>query len=152
MNPTMMFGGEVLMPVDLLFGKTSQLKDVSTPEYVHNLTNRMDKVHDIVGLVKLQTVRSVVMITREYKVGDEVVLQDNRKYKGRSRKLQNKWEGPYTITSKISDLLYRIQEGLHTRSNDIHINRLKLFEGYFKRWPRPMEDPTPYYQRERNCR
>jgi hypothetical protein len=35
------------MPVDLLFGKTSQLKDVSTPEYVHNLTNRMDKVHDI---------------------------------------------------------------------------------------------------------
>jgi hypothetical protein len=43
------------------------------------------------------------------------------------------WEGPYTITSKISDLLYRIQEGLHTRSNDIHINRLKPFEGYFKR-------------------
>ena len=45
---TMMFGREVLMPVDLLFGKTSQLKDVSTPECVHNLTNRMDKVHDIV--------------------------------------------------------------------------------------------------------
>ena len=43
---TMMFGREVLMPVDLLFGKTSQLKDVSTPEYIHNLTNRMDKVHD----------------------------------------------------------------------------------------------------------
>jgi hypothetical protein len=85
----MMFGREVLMPVDLLFGKTSQLKDVSTPEYVHNLTNRMDKVHAIVKdrLLKLQTVRSVVMITREYKVGDEFVLQDNRKYKGRSRKL-----------------------------------------------------------------
>ena len=31
---TMMFGREVLMPVDLLFGKISQLKDVSTPEYV----------------------------------------------------------------------------------------------------------------------
>jgi hypothetical protein len=44
----MMFGRKVLMPVDLLFGKTSQLKDVSMPEYVHNLTNRMNKVHDIV--------------------------------------------------------------------------------------------------------
>ena len=94
------------------------------------------------GLLKLQTVRSVVVITREYKFGDEVLLQDNRKYKCRSRTLQNKWEGPYTITSKLSDLLYRIQ-GLHTRSNDIHINRLKPFEGYVKRWLRPMEDHTP---------
>jgi hypothetical protein len=68
--------------------------------------------------------------TREYKVGDGVLLQDNRKYKGRSPKLQNKWEGPYTITSKISDLLYRIHEGLHTRSKVIHINILKPFENF----------------------
>lgn len=146
---TMMFGREVLMPVDLLFGKTSQLKDVSTPEYVHNLTNRMDKVHDIVRdrLLKAADRQKrrydLTCNTREYKVGDGVLLQDNRKYKGRSPKLQNRWEGPYTITSKISDLLYRIQEELHTRSKVIHINRLKPFEGYFKRWLRPMEDPTP---------
>jgi transposase InsO family protein len=107
---TMMFGREVLMPVDLLFGKTSQLKDVSTPEYVHNLTNRMDKVHDIVRDRFLKAADrqkrryDLTCNTREYKVGDGVLLQDNRKYEGRSPKLQNKWEGLYTITSKISDL------------------------------------------------
>ena len=60
-----------------------------------------------------------------------------------AQNFQNKWEGPYTITSKISDRLYRIQEGLHTRSKVIHIYRLKPFKWYFKRWLRPMEDPTP---------
>jgi hypothetical protein len=59
---TMMFGREVLMPVDLLFGKTSQLKDVSTPEYVHNLTNRMDKVHDIVRDRLIKTSRPNIMV------------------------------------------------------------------------------------------
>ena len=94
---TMMFGREVLMPVDLLFGKTSQLKDVSTPEYVHNLTNRMDKVHDIVKdrLLKAADRQKrrcdLTCNTREHKVGDGVLLQDNRKYKGRSPKLHNKW-------------------------------------------------------------
>ena len=88
-----MFGREVLMPVDLLFGKTSQLKDVSTPEYVHNLTNRMDKVHDIVRdrLLKATDRQKrrydLTCNTREYKVRDGVLLQDNRKYKSRSPKL-----------------------------------------------------------------
>lgn len=73
---TMMFGREVLMPVDLLFGKTSQLKDASTPEYVHNLTNRMDKVHDIVRdrLLKAADRQKrhydLTCNTRKYKVGD----------------------------------------------------------------------------------
>jgi sugar lactone lactonase YvrE len=84
---TMMFGREILMPVDLLFGKTSQLKDVSTPEYVHNLTNRMDKVHAIVRDRLLKAVDrrkrryDLTCNTREYKVGDGVLLQDNRKQK-----------------------------------------------------------------------
>jgi hypothetical protein len=58
----------------------------------------MDKVHDIVRdrLLKAADRQKrrydLTCNTREYKVGDGVLLQDNRKYKGRSPKLQNKWE------------------------------------------------------------
>ncbi|CAG2187307.1 unnamed protein product [Mytilus edulis] len=44
----MMFGREVHMPIDLIYGVHSPDSKLSRPEYIDHLTSRMDKVHTVV--------------------------------------------------------------------------------------------------------
>ena len=142
----MMFGREVQIPVDLVFGKQHEAKSV--PDYVDHLFNRMDRVHNIARdrLIKAADRQKrrydLTCKTREYKTGDGVMLRDTRKYKGRSPKLQFKWEGPFTVIKVISDVLYQIQEGPKTKSKIVHTNRLKPYKGYMKRWYQPPGEPA----------
>lgn len=137
-------GGNI--PVDLVFGKQHEAKSV--PDYVDHLFNRMDRVHNIARdrLIKAADRQKrrydLTCKTREYKTGDGVMLRDTRKYKGRSPKLQFKWEGPFTVIKVISDVLYQIQEGPKTKSKIVHTNRLKPYKGYMKRWYQPPGEPA----------
>jgi hypothetical protein len=75
-------------------------------------------------------------------VGDDVLLQDTKKYKGLSKKFQFRWIGPFTVTHVISDVLYKIQEKPKTKPKVIHVNRLKPYQGYMKRWYQPHGEPV----------
>ena len=144
----MMFGREVFVPIDLIFGKPWRQEPKPVHEYVDNLTNRMEKVHEVVRdrLTKAadrQKRRYDLCCTSvKFKVGEGVLLHNNGKYKGRSQKLQNKWDVPYTITKCISDILYRIQEGPKTKAKVVHINRLKPYTGNMRRWYQPSGGPA----------
>ncbi|CAC5417860.1 unnamed protein product [Mytilus coruscus] len=127
----MMFGREVHMPIDLIYGVYSPDSNLSRPEYIDQLTSRMDKVHNVVRdrLVHAaaQHKRRYDLTSKnyQYKVGDGVMLKDSKKYKGRSPKCQFKWEGPFTVIKQLSDILYQIQEGPKSKTKIIHVNRLK---------------------------
>jgi len=62
---------------------------------------------------------------RTFKVGDKVLLHDETVRRGRSKKLEPQWIGPYVITEKNSDLNYTIKRGRKTTR--IHANRIKPF-------------------------
>jgi len=44
--------------------------------------------------------------TKTFKIGDKVLLQDETLRRGRSKKLETPWTGPYRDTEKLSDVNY----------------------------------------------
>jgi len=59
---------------------------------------------------------------RTFKLGDKVLLYNETVRRGRSKKLEPQWIGPYVIIEKNSDLNYTIKRG-----RQIHANRIKSF-------------------------
>ena len=64
------------------------------------------------------------------------------------QKFGHKWEGPYLVIQKVSDLCYRIQKQATAPSLVVHVDHLKLYEGNrpVKSWlstgdPVPAVDP-----------
>ena len=60
-----------------------------------------------------------------FKVGDKVLLHDETLRRGRSKKLEAQWIGPYVILEKNSDVNYTIKMG--RRKIQTHANRIKPF-------------------------
>ncbi|EFN66432.1 Retrovirus-related Pol polyprotein from transposon 412, partial [Camponotus floridanus] len=60
-----------------------------------------------------------------FKIGDKVLIYDETLRRGRSKKLESLWTGPYTILEKNSDVNYTVKGGRKTVR--MHINKLKLF-------------------------
>ena len=72
---------------------------------------------------------------RGFERGDPVWLHNPRRKKGRTPKLQRPWEGPYLVTSRIDDLIYRIQKGPRSKPMVVHVDQLKKYRGNsFNNW------------------
>ena len=72
---------------------------------------------------------------RGFQRGDPVWLHNRRRKKGRTPKLQRPWEGPYLVTSRLDDLIYRIQKGPRSGPMVVHVDRLKKYQGNsFDNW------------------
>ena len=133
-----MLGRHIELPIDLIVGSPppdDNDHSNNMPEYVHRLKERLVRVHDYVrekqniateSQKKSYDHRST---NQRYKVGDDVWLHCPARTKGRSPKLQRPWEGPYTVTKKISDVTFRIQKSARSKPKVVHYNRLKLYEG-----------------------
>lgn len=76
---------------------------------------------------KLKAKKQYDRSTKEacFKVGGKVLIYDETLRRGRSKKLESLWTGPYTILEKNSDVNYTIKKGRKTVR--MHINKLKLF-------------------------
>ena len=60
-----------------------------------------------------------------FRPGDKVLLHDETLRRGRSKKLDSLWIGPYIILEKNSDVNYTVKMG--RRKLQVHVNRLKAF-------------------------
>lgn len=56
---------------------------------------------------------------------DRVLLYNESVRRGRSKKLEQQWVGPYTVLEKISPVNYIIKMG--NKRYTVHANRLKHF-------------------------
>lgn len=54
-------------------------------------------------------------------------LHQVRRKKGRNPKLDCPWEGPYLVTSVLSDVIYCIQKSTKARPKVVRSDRLKLY-------------------------
>ncbi|GBM73266.1 hypothetical protein AVEN_158625-1 [Araneus ventricosus] len=59
-----------------------------------------------------------------FKEGDLVWMYNPKRRRGLSPKLQQNWEGPYTVVKKLNDVVYRVQRSPNTKPKVIHIYRL----------------------------
>ena len=138
----LMFGGQIDLPIDPQLGRPEQDSgDQNKTEYVQRLQARLDRVHVFArGNMKLGSERHQRYYdhkaqNRGFERGDPVWLPNPRLTKGRTPKLQKPWEGPYLVTSSLDDLVYRIQKGPRSKPMDVHVDRLKKYQGNnFDNW------------------
>ena len=135
----MMFGRNVTLPLDAVVASPAEEASESDmydyDSYVDDLRERLRAAHDF-ARIKLR--RSAQYQEYQYNLkankralsqGQPVWLHDPSRTRGVCPKLKAKWTGPFVITQKIDDLVYRVQK--HPRANPkvVHLNRLKPYEG-----------------------
>ncbi|GBM07029.1 hypothetical protein AVEN_72693-1 [Araneus ventricosus] len=54
-----------------------------------------------------------------FKEGDQVWMYNPKRRRGLCPKLQQNWEGPYTIVKKLNDVIYRVQRSPNAKPKQI---------------------------------
>ena len=141
MTPSlMMLGREIELPVDLLYPPPPTDTKLPSNEYVVQLQNKMKIIHETARASLLEASQKQKRLydsrisKQKYNVGDAVWLRMYIKPKGLSKKLQLRWDGPFKIVSKLSDLTFKIQKGPRALCKIVHFNRLKRYTGRLGAW------------------
>ena len=136
LSPAMMtYARELDLPVDLIYGspQSNSGQAVEVPAYVANLSDRVEKVHQLArnklaqAAEKQKRIYDLKQFHNSYKVGDQVWLYSPVAKKGNCRKLHSKWTGPYRIIEVLSDVVLRIRLIGGTKDKVVHHNRLKPY-------------------------
>ena len=136
----MMLGREIDLPVDLIYPPPLTYPPMSREEYVLDLQKRMHKVHELAraSLVeagqKQKRLYDRKISSYSYSKNDAVWLRVYVKPRGLSKKLQLRWEGPFKVIEKISDLVFKGQRNRKARCKIVHFNRLKPYTGKVGSW------------------
>jgi hypothetical protein len=129
----MVFGRELRLPCDLLFGAPPD-KESSATDYAAELGRLHDIHHYTRQHLKLASDRMKVRYDRlansaGFKEGDRVWLYRPTRTRGKSPKLQSSWEGPYKVINRINDVVYRIQRHPRAKMVVAHLDRLAPYLG-----------------------
>jgi len=108
----LMLGRELNSPAELMF-PTQKTKKNSVDGYVTELEHAIKSGHEV-ARSKLKTNQKrmkrdydVKVRAHTYSVGDLILMLDTASVKGKCRKLQPPWKGPYLVVTKLSSYLYR---------------------------------------------
>ena len=104
-----MFGREVQLPVDIIFGGGPAPGQKHT-DYVAQLSERLEKAYEVVR-VNLRTAQRYQKKYYDrkatggrYQPGDLVWLYSPAVSRGRSPKFHRPWKGPYCVVKVLSDV------------------------------------------------
>lgn len=127
----LMLGREVILPTDLLVGKTPDEAPKSLPRFVAEYRKAMWEANEE-ARTKIGTAIRHQKVAYDLKVhgqsfsdGDLVWLHHTLRKKGKSPKLQVKWTGPWRIVKRVTDVTYLIARSNHKTTQIVHFNRLK---------------------------
>jgi hypothetical protein len=125
----MVFGMELHLPCDLMFGAPPD-KEQATTDYTADLIERLDDIdhfarqHLKVASDRMKARYDQLANSAGYQEGDRVWLYRPTRKRRRSPKLQTCWECPYNIITRINDVIYRIQRHSRTKMMVVHLDRL----------------------------
>ena len=126
-----MFGRQVWMPIDLMYGTPSPAP-VSVAEYASNLRQALESAYaNVRERMDRKLDREKELYDRKVhgkplEIGDLVWLHCPAVPRGHSKKLHRPWSGPHRVVSKISEQVFRIQHYQNRQRQVVHFNRLKL--------------------------
>ena len=130
----MMLGREVSLPIDLVT-ECEGVESDSGQDFVENLRTNMQSAHqraqECLGKNAQRQKRNYDRRAahRGFKEGQFVWLFNPAKKKGVSPKLMLRWEGPWLIVSRLSDVTFRIQLRPGSKPRVVHSDRLKPYMG-----------------------
>ncbi|KAI5709553.1 hypothetical protein M8J75_001191 [Diaphorina citri] len=125
---SILYGVEANLPVDV------DLLSANNPDDLDSRVARLRVIREIAanhyntGKIKQKELYDRNRTEVKYQVGDLVMLHSPRTYKGRSRKLQCHWTGPFEVKVVFNDNLnYVIKDVRGTKEHTVHVARLKKF-------------------------
>ena len=133
MSPNMlMFGREVSTPLDLVYELPNLSKPIPNNQWVWELRDRIERAHTLVRQYTQQAMhrqkryRDSRTSFETFKIGDQVFVHFPVKKVGTSAKLTPFWRGPFKVTGKLSEVLYKVNCGRNNAEQIIHCDRIKL--------------------------
>ncbi|VDI18693.1 Hypothetical predicted protein [Mytilus galloprovincialis] len=131
----MMLGREITLPVDLVLGVPEEEIKIYSSNYAYELAECIQFIHEFARKrlkISGQTMKKYYdhkIYHKLYDVGSCVWLHNPKPKRGLSRKLQNDWCGPFVITHKLNDVIYRVQETPRSKPKVVHHDKLKMYTG-----------------------
>lgn len=126
----LVYGREATLPLDAGLQPALQL-GVDSAERVARLQEAREKVAVLIREEQARQKRIYDGKHRhvEYSVGDLVLVFFPRRKVGLVEKFLQKWDGPYEVLEKLSDVNYKVRIKLHNKVTDdiIHVKRMKPF-------------------------
>ena len=110
----LMMGRDLRLPIDLIVGRPEPQDTRS--DFATELQDRLETIHQFtrshlkVQSDKMKDYYDLKLEGRDLKEGDPVWMHDLQRKKGITPKFSRPWKGPYVITKKINDLVFRIQQ------------------------------------------
>ena len=145
-----MTGRQINLPLDVMTQENSELRHEHTPEYVQKLEEDLRscymRVRDSLGRAAIRQKRYYDRKhhLNVYRRGDLVLVKTMLRKPGIG-KLSDRYEGPFAVLDKLSDVTYRIQQSPRKKPKVIHHDRLKPY------YPRdPLENDTEWVNNSRN--
>ena len=118
-----------------MFGRPEDKPPQTTTNYASTLQERLERVHESAhGHMQLMSNRmkqryDPLLEHQPLEAGEAVWLHNQQRKKGLTPKLQWPWQGPYIITKRINDLVYRLQLGPKAKPKVVHRNWLWRYSG-----------------------
>ena len=131
----MIFGREINLPIDLVLGRPTEENNKSTSEYVHDLQNKLETVHEM-ARQNMNISSDLMKRNYDHKIhhklysrGEPVWYYQYQRKVGLNPKFQRPWHGPYVVIDRINDVLYRIKLGPKSKPKVVHHDKLKPYVG-----------------------
>ncbi|CAC5360193.1 unnamed protein product [Mytilus coruscus] len=123
------------LPIDTAL-VPEELITQSPEKYIDQLINRVKIIHDLAktnledAQLKSKTYYDKSTKIPNFKVGDHVLLKQEKVQIGQKKKLEPKWTGPFSILENRHNLMYKLLnlKTLRPVKSFIHANRLKAFK------------------------
>ena len=133
----MIFGREIWLPIDLLFGEPGSESDrnVYGTQYGNDLRDRLNEVHEFArnrmraasdAMKRKYDIKSNLKV---FQVGDAVWVFDPTRKVSINPKLLRPWKGPFKIIEKLSDILYAVRQFPRHEPRIFHHDKLKKYLG-----------------------
>ncbi len=112
---------DLRMPVDLLFGRPPDEEMEPSTSYTECLQNSLERTHHFarehlrLTSEKMKLRYDATADHAKFDKGDAVWLFNPKRTKGVSPNLSRNWHGPFVVTKRINDLVYRIQLSLRAK-------------------------------------
>ena len=123
-------------PLDILTESiTEEDEPTHASDYIRNLEDRLRKSHNIAREhLKLSAERqrrlyNANVKSMDYKVGDMVWRNQKKNTPGLKLKISRQWTGPWVITEKLSDVVFKIKHSKNSPTVIIHGDNLKPYKG-----------------------
>ena len=110
-------------------------KGQSVTDYAADLAERLRDTHNFarqhlkVASDRMKERYDQLANSVGFQEGDTVWLYRPIRKRGKPPKLQTCWEGPYTIITRINDVVYRVQRHPRAKMMVVHLDRLAPYLG-----------------------